>query len=203
MAARFNIKTIDIIVIGISTGGPNALMQIIPKLPADLNVPIVIVQHMPTFFTQRLAEILDGKSVLKVVEGHSGMNLEPNVVHIAPGGLQMKLFQKPGSEMPAIITTDDPPENHCKPSADYLFRSVARIYPKRALGVIMTGMGADGVKGLQQMKESGAIVIAQDKESSVVFGMPMMAIKAGLADVIAPLDLIPLKIERIVKRFRK
>ena len=180
---------IDIVAIGISTGGPNALSKMIPMLPADFKVPIVIVQHMPPVFTAALADSLTKKSKLKAVEGSEGMLLEPGKIYIAPGGKQMKL-EEDGSKQIRISITDAPPENNCRPSADYLFRSVAKHYKNNALGVIMTGMGCDGTKGLVIMKKLGAKVIAQDEQTSTVFGMPMEAIKAGVADVIAPLENI-------------
>ncbi|OGV37253.1 MAG: hypothetical protein A2020_14415 [Lentisphaerae bacterium GWF2_45_14] len=180
---------IDIVAIGISTGGPNALSKMLPMLPADFKVPIVIVQHMPPVFTNALAESLTKKSKLRAVEGAEGMLLEAGKVYIAPGGKQMKL-EKDESRQIRISITDAPPENNCRPSADYLFRSVAKCYGNNALGVIMTGMGSDGTKGLIIMKKLGAKVIAQDERSCIVFGMPMEAIKAGVADIIAPLENI-------------
>lgn len=201
MIQRHNIRSIDIVVIGISTGGPKALLDVIPLLPGNLNVPVVIVQHMPTFFTQRLADMLDKDSALKVIEGYTGLALEKNVVYIAPGAKQMKIIRQKGIVTPVLVVTDDPPENFCKPSADYLFRSVAQIYPGRALGVIMTGMGQDGYLGLLEMKKTGSMVMAQDKESSAVFGMPMKVIEGGLADIVTPLEKIPSVIAGLVRRY--
>ncbi len=178
-----------IVALGISTGGPNALAQTIPKLPVNLKVPIVVVQHMPPMFTKALAESLDKKSQVRVVEGENGMDVEKGTVYIAPGGKMMKLVPKGiGS---AIKITDAPPENNCKPAADYLFRSVAEIYKSACLGVIMTGMGGDGTKGLKAMKEHGIKVIGQTKETCVVYGMPMEAMKAGVVDIEKDLDDIP------------
>lgn len=180
----------SIIAIGISTGGPNALARMLPKLPADIGVPVVIVQHMPPMFTQSLAKSLDGKCALEVHEAVNGEPLRPNVVYIAPGGKQMKIVAGADGRQRVIKITDDPPENSCKPSVDYLFRSVAELYVGRSTGVIMTGMGSDGTAGLKQMKASGAYVIAQDETSCVVFGMPKEPIQQGLVDVVAPLDFI-------------
>ena len=180
---------INIVAIGISTGGPNALSKMIPMLPADLKVPIVIVQHMPPVFTAALADSLTKKGKLKAFEGTEGMLIEPGKIYIAPGGKQMKLEEDSAKQM-RISITDAPPENNCKPSVDYLFRSVAKHYKNNALGVIMTGMGCDGTKGLMIMKKLGAKVIAQDEQTCTVFGMPMEAIKAGVTDVIAPLENI-------------
>ncbi len=186
----------DIVALGISTGGPIALRSVIPKLPASLSVPVVVVQHMPPLFTAALAGSLAQKSAVRVVEGIDGVAIESGVVYIAPGGRQMKLEKRAGSVR--IKSTDDPPENNCRRAADYLFRSVAEIYRAAAVGVIMTGMGSDGAMGLREMKSFGARVIAQDEETSTVFGMPMMAIKAGVVDVVAPLEAIAAEIVKSV-----
>ena len=160
----------------------------IPKLPADLRVPIVIVQHMPPMFTAALAASLNDKSALKVVEGRHEQRLEAGTVYIAPGGKHMKVAPHAPPHSWMLCITDDPPEHYCKPSVDYLFRSIAQMYAHRALGVMMTGMGADGVTGLRLMKQQGARVLAQDEASCVVFGMPMEAIKAGIVDTVVPLE---------------
>lgn len=186
---------IQIVAIGISTGGPNALAQVIPLLPEHFRVPVVVVQHMPPEFTRVLAESLHSKSRLSVVEGADGMQLAPGTVFIAPGGKQMKIVRQGG--IMRLRITDDPPENHCKPSADYLFRSIADLYGKKALGVIMTGMGSDGVAGLKMMKKMGACVLAQDETSCVVFGMPFEAMREGIVDVVCSLSGMA---EEIVKR---
>lgn len=157
-----------------------------------------MVQHMPPVFTKSLAESLDAKCKLKVKEAEEGEVIEPNVVYIAPGGKQMKIVKGAG-ENRVIKITDDPPENNCKPSVDYLFRSVAKEYKSKATGVIMTGMGNDGTLGLKVMKSFGAVTIAQDAETCVVYGMPKIAIEAGVVDIIAPLDKIA---EEIVKTVR-
>jgi two-component system chemotaxis response regulator CheB len=188
---------IAIVAIGISTGGPNALAEVLPKLPRNFRVPVVIVQHMPPVFTKALADSLNQKSVLNVIEARDEEQLQPGNVYLAPGAKQMKVVKKAAGEF--LQLTDDPPENHCRPSVDYLFRSVASVYGNRSLGVIMTGMGSDGVKGLQLMKQQGAQVIAQDQASCVVFGMPMEAIKAGVTDVVVPLNQIALEITNRVK----
>ena len=121
-------------------------------------------------------------------------------MYIAPGGKQMKIVQQSQRQAPNLLMTDDPPENHCKPSVDYLFRSVAHLYAHRALGVIMTGMGADGVQGLRLMKQHGAKILAQDAASCVVFGMPMEAIKAGVVDAVVPLGQLAAAIIQHVGR---
>jgi two-component system chemotaxis response regulator CheB len=190
----------DVVAIGISTGGPQALARLIPQLPAQFGVPIVVVQHMPPMFTAAFAESLDRKSALTVVEGRHEQALEANTVYIAPGGKQMKVVRQGALQQVTLTITDDPPENHCKPSVDYLFRSVAQAYGGRALGVIMTGMGADGTLGLRLLKRHGAPVLAQDEASCVVFGMPMEAIKAGVVDQVLPLEQLAMAIHQRVNR---
>lgn len=177
----------SIIAIGISTGGPLALAKVLPQLPAEIGVPIVIVQHMPPIFTQSLAKSLDSKCAITVKEAEDGDILNPNVAYIAPGGKQMKIVAGHDGKQRMLKITGDPPENNCRPSADYLFRSVADHYVGRATGVIMTGMGTDGNAGLKQMKHNGAIVLAQDEATCVVFGMPKEPIESGTADIVTPL----------------
>jgi two-component system chemotaxis response regulator CheB len=186
----------EIVGIGISTGGPNALTRMIPMLPADLKAPVLIVQHMPPLFTASLANSLNNKSKLAVKEAENGDILEPGRVFIAPGGKQMKIVAAADGIARKIKITDDPPENSCKPSVDYLFRSIAQHYVGRATGVIMTGMGSDGSKGLVQMKNNGSTVIAQNEETCTVYGMPKEPIESGVADIVAPLERIA---EEIVK----
>jgi two-component system, chemotaxis family, protein-glutamate methylesterase/glutaminase len=189
----------EIITIGISTGGPNALAKMLPMIPKDIGVPILIVQHMPPIFTQSLANSLDAKCAITVREARQGDPILPNTALIAPGGKQMKIAAGPDGKNRIIKITDDPPENSCKPSVDYLFRSVAHHYVGRATGVIMTGMGSDGNLGLEMMKQNGATIIAQDEASCVVYGMPKMAAETGLADAVLPLDQIA---DMIVKTVR-
>jgi two-component system chemotaxis response regulator CheB len=188
----------EIIAIGISTGGPNALAQMLPEIPAKLGVPIVIVQHMPPVFTQSLAKSLNAKCKIEVHEARDGETIQADTAYIAPGGKQMKLAAGADGKNRVIRITDDPPENSCKPSADFLFRSVAHHYVGRATGVIMTGMGSDGSKGLAQIKSNGGTIIAQDEASCVVYGMPKEPIESGIADVIAPLNLIASEIVKTV-----
>ncbi len=188
----------EIVGIGISTGGPNALTKMIPMLPANFKAPILIVQHMPPMFTASLANSLNNKSQLEVKEAEDGDVVQPGRVLIAPGGKQMKIIAGADGLTRKIKITDDPPENSCKPSVDYLFRSIAQHYVGRSTGVIMTGMGSDGSKGLTQMKKNGSVVIAQDEDSCTVFGMPKEPIETGLADVIAPLDRIADEIVKTV-----
>lgn len=189
----------DIIAIGVSTGGPNALAQMMPKLPHDLGVPILIVQHMPPVFTQSLASSLDTKCELTVREAVDGEPLQSNTALIAPGGKQMKVAAGADGKNRIVRITDDPPENSCKPSADYLFRSIAHHYVGRSTGVIMTGMGSDGTLGLKLMKRNGATLIAQNEETCVVYGMPKAPIESGIVDVVAPLEKIAEEISTTTK----
>ena len=189
----------SVVAIGISTGGPNALAEMMPKLPADLGVPLLIVQHMPPVFTRSLARSLNSKCAIEVREARDGESLAPSVALIAPGGKQMKVAAGAEGVSRIIKLTDDPPENSCRPSVDYLFRSVAHHYVGRATGVIMTGMGSDGTLGLKLMKRNGARIIAQDEATCVVYGMPKGPVDAGIVDAVAPLHRIAAEIVKTVK----
>lgn len=187
----------EMVLIGISTGGPAALARVLPQLPADLGVPIFIVQHMPAQFTISLAKSLDKVCAIQVKEAEHGEEAKPDVAYIAPGGKQFKLGKDLRGKV-VIKITDDPPENNCKPSADYLFRSAAHNFPGRCCAVIMTGMGTDGTSGLKLIKRNLARVIAQDEASCVVFGMPKEAIAAGVVDIVVPLEEIAVEICKAV-----
>lgn len=171
---------VSVLAIGSSTGGPNALAELIGLLPGDLGVPVVIVQHMPPVFTQLLAERLDRGSRLKVREGLDGAPLKANEVWIAPGDYHMTVSRE-GTET-LIRTNQLPPENSCRPAVDVLFRSVANVYGNQALAAVLTGMGRDGTAGCQVLQKCGATIYAQDEASSVVWGMPRSVAEAGLAD---------------------
>jgi two-component system chemotaxis response regulator CheB len=188
----------EMILIGVSTGGPIALAQLLPAIPRDIGVPILIVQHMPPIFTKSLADSLANKCVVGVREAAHGEFPEPNTVYIAPGGRQMRLGAGPENR-PMIELTDDPPENNCRPAVDYLFRSAAHRFPGRSMAVILTGMGSDGTLGLRLLKRHGCFVIAQDEASCVVYGMPKAAVDAGVADAVLPLESIASRITTIVK----
>ena len=190
----------EIVTIGISTGGPNALNQMMPKLPGNLGVPILIVQHMPPVFTKSLAASLDKKCAISVKEAENGENILPNVAYIAPGGKQMKLVAGTDGQHRRIKITDDPPENSCKPSVDYLFRSVGDYYVGRTTAVIMTGMGSDGTKGLEILKNKSGYLIGQDEASCIVYGMPKAPAELGYLDAIVPLNKIADEIVKSVKR---
>ncbi|MFO8031229.1 MAG: chemotaxis response regulator protein-glutamate methylesterase [Desulfohalobiaceae bacterium] len=186
------------VAIGVSTGGPNALAKFLPALSLDLNVPVFVVQHMPAIFTASLARSLDPKCPMQVKEAENGEQVRPNTIYIAPGGQQMKVAGVGQFQDKVIRITDDPPENNCKPSVDYLLRSVAREYGSKGTAVIMTGMGQDGKLGAKVLKASGGVCIVQDEASSVVFGMPKSVIDAGLSDMVVPLQQLPQEISRTV-----
>lgn len=192
--ARRPQERVDIVAIGVSTGGPNALAVLVPSLPSDLPVPVVIVQHMPPVFTRLLAERLSAKSQLRVEEGYSGAVLRPGGVWIAPGDYHMTVANEADGR--GLQIRQGPPENSCRPAVDVLFRSVAEVYNAHALAVEMTGMGQDGLRGCEQIRERGGQVLAQDQASSVVWGMPGFVANAGLADRILPLNQLGVEIVR-------
>lgn len=197
MARLAGVARPELVVIGVSTGGPNALTVMLPALPR-LGVPVLIVQHMPPIFTQTLAESLSAKCIQRVCEAIHGETAEADTVYIAPGGRQMRLACSPeGSKV--IQITDDPPENNCRPAVDYLFRSVSHQFPGRAMGVILTGMGNDGTLGLKLLKRHGCFVIAQDEATCVVYGMPKAAVEAGVVDEVLPLEAIAGRIASVVR----
>jgi two-component system chemotaxis response regulator CheB len=187
-----------LVLVGVSTGGPAALAVLLPALPADLNAPVLIVQHMPPMFTKPLAASLARKTALSVKEAQDGDVAEANCIYLAPGGSQMKVVAGLRGET-ILRITDDPPENGCKPAVDYLFRSAALQFPGRAVATILTGMGNDGTAGLRLLKRGGCRSIAQDEATCVIFGMPKEAIAAGLIDTVAPLDRIAAAIVRSVR----
>ena len=178
----------DIVLIGVSTGGPNALAEVFPSFPRDLACPVVVVQHMPPIFTRLLAERLDDRSQISVAEAADGVKLEPGKALVAPGGCHLVLRKQNGCVTANL--EDTPPVNSCRPAVDRLFDSAAEIYGRQALAVVLTGMGQDGLNGVKRLKAKGASVIVQDQPSSVVWGMPGFVAKAGLADVVAPLDQV-------------
>jgi two-component system chemotaxis response regulator CheB len=190
----------EIIAIGASTGGPNALAELFRQLPPDLPVPIAVVQHMPPLFTRYLAERLDGATSLAVREAAAHDALTKGSAWIAPGDFHMQLGRTSGQ---AVIRLDQgPPENCCRPSVDVLLRSVARDYGSKALAIILTGMGQDGLRGCEAIRAAGGRVIVQDEATSVVWGMPGTIARAGLADAVLPLSLIGPEIVRLVGQRR-
>lgn len=170
---------IDIVALACSTGGPAVLHEVIPALPEDFPLPVLVVQHMPPMFTALLAERLDAQSHLPVREAVSGEPLLPGQVWIAPGDHHLLLNRVEGR--PCLLLNQGMPENSCRPAADVLFRSVAEHFSRRALGVVLTGMGQDGLRGSESIVSRGGRVWAQDQASSVVWGMPGFVTRAGLS----------------------
>ena len=187
-AAPLRISHPRIVSIGVSTGGPDALARLLPAFPANFPLPVVIAQHMPAIFTSLLAKRLATKCAMPVRECQAGDLLGPSCVWIAPGDYHM-VVQQDEKQM-RLGTNQGPRENFCRPSVDVLFRSVAAVYGANALGVILTGMGQDGLKGCEALCAAGSSVIVQDEASSVVWGMPGFVARAGLAEKILPLDQI-------------
>ncbi len=186
----------EIVAIGVSTGGPNALATLLSGVPADFPVPMIIVQHMPPMFTQLLAERLTTKCALPVREATAGVTLCPGTIWIAPGNYHLSVQQSQSGVQLGLDQSS--PRNSCRPSVDVLFESVALVYGDRALGVILTGMGQDGLRGCQQIRDHHGQVLAQDEASSVVWGMPGFIVNAGLADAVLPLgQMMPEILRRV------
>ncbi len=186
----------QVLVLGCSTGGPAALAEMLPMLPADFPLPVLIVQHMPPHFTKLLAERLSRISRIPVVEAESGMEVKPGVALLAPGDFHMRVVRK--LHRVDIELTQDEQENSCRPAVDVLFRSVAEVYRDAAIAAVLTGMGQDGLKGVRALKAKGAPVLVQDRETSVVWGMPGAIAAAGLADAVLPLVKIMPEVVKLV-----
>lgn len=184
--------TFEVLAIGSSTGGPDALAQVLAALPADLPVPVVIVQHMPPIFTRMLAERLNSIGPLTIVEAQDGVSLSRGQVLLAPGGRHLEVQAKGTSIV--VHLSDAPAENYCKPAVDVLFRSVSAVFRDRVLAAVLTGMGRDGAQGATTIRAAGGTVYAQDEASSVVWGMPGAVVQAGQADRILPLAEIGIQL---------
>lgn len=184
----------EVLAIGVSTGGPNALAELIPALPAGFPLPVLLVQHMPPLFTRFLAERLAAKAKLPVVEAKDGQPIEGGTVYIAPGDYHL-VAERQGGRIVARLN-QQPPENSCRPAVDPLFRSVVQVWGAHVLGVVLTGMGQDGCRGAEKVREAGGAVLAQDEASSVVWGMPGFVVQCGLADKVLPLAEMAAEITR-------
>ncbi|MCM4077250.1 protein-glutamate methylesterase/protein-glutamine glutaminase [Paractinoplanes hotanensis] len=191
---------IDILAIGSSTGGPDALTKVLTGIPADFPVPIVITQHMPPVFTKMFAERLDRSTPLRVVEAGDGMELAAGWAYVAPGDQHLVLHRRGTATLTQL--SGAPPENSCRPAVDVMFRSVAALYGGSAYATVLTGMGHDGRGGAKVLRDAGAEVLAQDEATSVVWGMPGAVVGAGLADEILPLDRIAAHLVSRVKAGR-
>lgn len=197
---RPNRRRIEIVAIGTSTGGPRALSEVLPSIPQDFPVPIVIMQHMPPVFTRQLAERLSSRSAITISEASEGVALASGQAWIAPGNFHMTVGRSEDRYL--LHLNQGPQENSRRPSVDVLFRSVAQVYGPGALAVVMTGMGSDGAKGSEQIRNAGGEVVVQGEATSVVWGMPGFIYAAGNADGIYPLSLLEREVTRRVVESR-
>lgn len=195
--------TIEVLVIGVSTGGPTALEQLLPRLSPDLAVPVLIVQHMPKLFTNVLAERLNRCCALRVAEAYQAAPLQPGVVWLAPGDMHMEVAPRPASSEAAqagqVKLHAQEPLHHCRPAVDYLFLSAARTYGAGTLAVVLTGMGSDGLEGARAVHDRGGLVLAQDEASSAVWGMPGRIVESGIADAVLSLDAMAREVNQRVR----
>ena len=189
-------RSAGVVVVAVSTGGPNALADVMPHLPAQLSAPVLVVQHMPALFTAALAERLDRIAAVPVTEADHGQQVMAGHVYVAPGGRHLRVERGGSGVLTAL--NDDPPENSCRPSADVLFRSAATAYGGQVLGVVLTGMGKDGLRGAEAIHEAGGRVIVQSERTCVVPSMPRAVIDSGLADGIVDLAEIGPTIRQMV-----
>lgn len=189
------------LVIGVSTGGPAALDVLLPALPAGFPLPVMIVQHMPELFTKLLAERLNGRCPLPVREAVEGEPARSGVIYIAKGNWHLEVLSGPRIGLPPTLhLSQGMLENHCRPSVDVLFRSAAAVYGAGVLAVVLTGMGSDGMLGCRTIREHGGSVLAQDQQTSAVWGMPGAVTQAGLAHKVLPLNAIASEIARLAAR---
>lgn len=193
-------QRVDVVALGCSTGGPAALAEVLPQIGAQLPVPIVLVQHMPPMFTRTLAERLTLQAGFPVHEATSGMPLIAGHAYVAPGNFHM-VTRRVGNAV-SLQLHQAPPENSCRPAVDVLFRSVAETFGSATLGVVLTGMGQDGLRGCEHLNHAGGIVWAQDEATSVVWGMPGFVARSGLAQKILPLQAIGAAIRQRVSERR-
>jgi len=200
-AAPIPLSAPSVVAIGVSTGGPAALDVVLPELPGDFALPVLVVQHMPEVFTRVFAERLSRRCALRVCEAAEGEPVRPRTIYIARGNWHMEtLAAARDGSTPTIHLNQEAPENHCRPAVDRLFRSVAKNYGAGVLGVVLTGMGSDGLAGCRAIREQGGTVLAQDQATSTVWGMPGAVAQAKLAHKVLPLDAIAPEIVRLAGR---
>lgn len=193
-----------VVAIGVSTGGPAALEEMLPRLSATFPLPVLVVQHMPEMFTSLLAERLDKACALRVVEAAEGDAVMPGRIVIARGGHHLEIaHSSEGEHGPVLRLTRGPEENHCRPSVDVLFRSLARVYGGCVMAAVLTGMGCDGLAGCRILRRLGASIVVQDQASSTVWGMPGAVAAEGLAHRVLPLAQIPGEMERAAASARQ
>lgn len=189
---------IQVVAVASSTGGPTALLKLFQELPNDFSVPLLVAQHMPPIFTRMFAERLSSVSGIQVKEGFNGAKVEPRTAWIAPGDFHM-CVERQGCNT-VIVINKNASENSCRPSADVLFRSVAGVFAKSTLAVVLTGMGQDGLKGAREIVEKGGEVFAQDEQSSVVWSMPGAVVNAGIASSVFSIDDMAYEIQRRIEK---
>ncbi len=188
----------SVVAIGVSTGGPAALDVLLPEFPASFPLPVLVVQHMPEVFTRLFAERLSRRCRLRVCEASEGAPATAGTIYIARGNWHMETLAAARAGSPATLhLNQDPPENHCRPAVDVLFRSVAKVYGNAVLAIVLTGMGCDGLAGARIIRAQGGSVFAQDQATSTVWGMPGAVTQAGLAHKVLPLAAIAPEILRI------
>lgn len=190
---------VEAVVIGVSTGGPQTLADFLPALCKTVDLPILIVQHMPPIFTETLAKNLTQKCPRPVREAADGDMVELKKIYIAPGGRHM-ILRKNGNGSVRVAINDQPLENGCRPSVDHLFRSASEAYSGNVIAIVLTGMGSDGSRSMPTLRKAGAYVIAQDESTSVVWGMPKSALATGFVDEVVPLTGIPDAVKRVVEK---
>lgn len=192
-------EKLGVLVVGVSTGGPAALEKFLPMLSADFPLPVLIVQHMPPIFTALLAERLNSLSRISVSEAVSGQELLPGAAYLARGDWHMQTVGSAARS--SVRLTQALPEQYCRPSADVLFRSAVTVYGAGVIAVVLTGMGSDGLEGCRAIRAAGGRILVQDRETSVVWGMPGVVAEAGLADMVLPLESLAAEVTRSTSRY--